>query len=178
MLVELGDQTPLRARMVGWPRRVRDAELVGAKSAWLKTRRLHDPILGEFAYDERLDWFETDLPWRGRKVRLSFGAVDEAAGSEALVQVHQLLDDQERVNRRIEDAMVAQMLPLWNENWRDENETPLAREAFLQAVQLESMTVDEDYVAFYFDDGGLFGHHTIEVSWQQDTDEWDVGLGG
>lgn len=66
--------------------------------------------------------------------------------------------------QRILDRMTADLLPMKNDAWRDEDEPLLTEEDFRNAVGDPDINVwEEETIMMIFSDGGLFGGHYIKV---------------
>jgi hypothetical protein len=66
--------------------------------------------------------------------------------------------------QRILDQLTADLLPMKNGEWRDEDEPLLNAADFRNAIGAPDINVwEEEAIMMYFDDGGLFGGHYIEV---------------
>ena len=178
LTVELEEGSEV-ARLVGYrfPRSAPD--LHAAKREWLANRRLKDPRFGTFAYNDTLRSFEGRTTWCGREVELSVAGSENEVAAEGLAVAHRLFDSAGEWDRRISDAILAELFALYNDNWRDPEAPRLSAEEFLARLRLEHIAVnDEELVHFYYEDGDLFLGHTVDVAlWLQD-DEIDVGISG
>lgn len=161
-----------------WRRR---GDLEAARRGWLAERQLTDPRFGRFAFDERILSFEGRAVWCGREVALSipYGEAPGGGEAEALQVAYRLFDAAEAWDARIRGAIAAELLALYNEGWRGSEEPPLKAAEFLSRISLEAISVGgPELVSFYFDDGGLFAGHTIDVGLWLDEDTIDVSLAG
>jgi hypothetical protein len=66
--------------------------------------------------------------------------------------------------QRILDRLTADLLPMYNDGWRDDEEPFVAAADFHGAIGDPEINVwEEETIMIYFSDGGLFGGHSIEV---------------
>ena len=144
---------------------VTDPELVREAERLQQPVTITLPDLGELTLDRRVGWFERDVLWCGRTVRLALDTDDQRDPSGSAATATVLLGDDENWDRRIREFAVAQLLELKNESWLDEGEPRVSAEQFLDRMRLESITTSIDgSFAFWHDDGDLFWGHAIEVS--------------
>jgi len=129
----------------------------------------HD-VLGVLRLDRRAGTWSGTVTWCGRPVSLDLecdSADDPGAAARHAVR---LLERPEEWQRQAEDRAAQRLLPLRNDHWRDGSEAPLAQDAFLARIVLESISVDEaGSISFWFDDGDLFLGHVIVVSGRVDA---------
>jgi hypothetical protein len=164
-----------RARLLGWLGPRRDPALDRALTAWRAAQELEDARFGRFTHDLRTGMLEAETPWLGDPVCLT---LDSEAGSDAPLRTAKaLFDDAAHWDARVREAIVADLLPLKNENWLDAGEAPLTAEAFLAPIRLSSIVVGaERFVQFYFYDGNLFWGHSIVVT--RDGDRLEAEIAG
>ncbi|MCU0493921.1 MAG: DUF2262 domain-containing protein, partial [Chloroflexaceae bacterium] len=140
-----------------------DAELNDYAQQLQQPVTLDDPLLGTFTLDRRVDWFSAEVVWDGQPVRLNLS--ESASAQAALQTAHALWQDQRVWAQRIREYAVEQLLELKNDSWLDDDEEELTALAFLERMQLESITVHSDGTFdFWHDDGDLFWGHTIQIS--------------
>jgi hypothetical protein len=66
--------------------------------------------------------------------------------------------------QQILDQLVADLLPMKNDGWRDANEPLISGADLLAALDAPDINVwEEESIMMLFADGGLFGGHYIEV---------------
>jgi hypothetical protein len=124
---------------------------------------LEDPQLGIFTLDRQVDWFTGQVDWAGQSIALNLS--ESAEAQAALKTAHALWQNQSEWHRRIQDFAVAQLLPLKNDSWLDEDDAELTAEEFQARMTLESITVKADgSFDFWHDDGDLFWGHSIQIS--------------
>lgn len=166
-----------RARLLAWRGPAPGDDLRNAKAAWLEGRQLDDPRFHRFRYDAQLDWFEADVEWLGQTVTLTL-TVSGQDHQPALDTAHRLFDDAEAWRDRVEAAIVATLLPLKNENWLDAGEVALTPDAFLARLRLKSITASDQSATFWYDDGGMFGGHSVETWVDLETNEMFAQISG
>ncbi len=80
---------------------------------------------------------------------------------------------------RPQDYAVAELLPLKNESWLDEDEKPITPEQFRSRMSLESLVFYPDGdVTFYHRDGDLFWGHCIQIGMNNRGDFHDADIPG
>ncbi len=68
-------------------------------------------------------------------------------------------------NREVTDFPVKELLELKNDTWRQDDETPLTKEDFIERMVLESITLNpHGSFDFWYSDGDMFWGHSIEVA--------------
>ena len=66
--------------------------------------------------------------------------------------------------QRLLDQLTDELLPMHNEDWSDDDDPVLDKDAFLAAIGAPDVNVwEDDSIMLYFSDGGLFGGHYIEL---------------
>ena len=122
---------------------------------------LKDEILGSFCLDRRSNWYQGSWCFGGRSCILTISRSGEG-DMEDLIRARNPL-------RRLQDQAekiltgVGNLTGLYNDQWRQDGE-PLGEEEFLERVTIESIVVESgDELVLYFDCGGLFLDHSIEV---------------
>jgi hypothetical protein len=144
-----------------------DAALREAKARLDRPVVLQDPVLGAMTLKRDLDWFTGHRRHAGLAYDVSVlqasGAEDRDADERHVRQAGTVVERFEAGMASIRDAIVRKMLPLYNETWR-KAWWRLSGERFSAKIQLTSAVIGTDgVVVLYFDDGGLFAGHTIEV---------------
>ncbi|WP_337177769.1 DUF2262 domain-containing protein [Paludisphaera sp.] len=131
----------------------------------LKTPVVHeDPDFGELVLDRATDWFKADVRWYRSTIELMVIRDESGSPELALATARALWSQPKAWTTRVKDLAVQQLLPLKNEDWLDEGESPLTPERFLRKLKLESIAVNPDgSFEFWFDDGNLFSGHMIQV---------------
>jgi hypothetical protein len=123
-----------------------------------------DERFGTLTLDRSVDLWEGKASWTGGAVDVQLSARSEDELTAALEVARALWNDQAGWSERIQAYAVAQLLPLKNDSWLDDDEEPLTPAQFRARMRLESITVepDGDFI-FWHNDGDLFCGHTIQV---------------
>jgi len=92
-------------------------------------------------------------------------------------------DDAAATLRRLDPGTLRRVvaedyLELYNGTWRQDDDEELDQDGFIARITPTGVDVDEDRVEIYFDDGDLFGGHTIIVSLDAELQVTDVKLAG
>jgi len=124
-----------------------------------------DDYFGEFTLDRAVNWFEAEVNWRSKPIRLSL-SMDDCENRDGLVNIAKSLwKSQTLWSRKITDFAIKELLSLKNESWLDEDEEELKPRDFERKMKLESITLYADgRFEFWHNDGDLFWGHSILVS--------------
>ncbi len=77
----------------------------------------------------------------------------------------------------IADSAANDLLDIFNSNWNEDK--PLTKAQFLSRIRLTDVSLGDDLITLYFDDGGLFLGHLIEVHVDGAKNEiWEAGIAG
>jgi hypothetical protein len=128
---------------------------------------IEDSELGRLVLDRSLYWFEGKRRFGGRSYRIS--VMQSGAGENRTRDLRDvergkaiILELEARHSATLA-AIAREMLPLYNDNWRDRRKR-LKPGPFLERIRLSDIVIHSDGAAtMYFKDGGLFLGHTIEV---------------
>lgn len=124
-----------------------------------------DPALGTFTLDRRANWFEANTAWGGRQVQLSLSMDDRVDREVQIERARKLWAELDAWFGRVIEFAIADLLPIKNRAWLDENQPPIDAGEFERAMRIESITIHSDgSVDFWFDDGDLFWGHAIMVA--------------
>ncbi|MEM9310001.1 MAG: DUF2262 domain-containing protein [Pseudomonadota bacterium] len=178
---EFRDLARLRAPLEATP----DPDLLAAADPILNPPAFVDLEFGEFTPDttdpeilvQRRDWL-------GRRVELMLDLGTEKNGvradpAEAIETLRAVWTELEAWDARIREAIAKEYYPLWLEEWRQESEPLLDREAFKRRFRLsESIVHAHGSFGFYYEDDDLFGGHAMAVNYDPQADELDVVMVG
>jgi hypothetical protein len=143
-------------------------------SAWLQAANaarqqpvvIRDEVLGKLVLERTYSWFSTKVKLRGRRCDLSIqqsGATEDPARDlRDIKRARMVIAHLDAKWPAIEKAIVREMLPLYNDNWRGERRVVNAKQ-FLARIRHGSIVVGPTRVTMYFNSGGLFYEHGIEV---------------
>lgn len=136
-----------------------------------KPPTFQDAELGELRYDLTLDWYEVVVQTR-------FGLVTVSLDCEEYASIDPLVTDLRAFCRKLDPVLekafaniVKIMVPLKNECWLNDNETPISADELLNAVQSEEISISlckGRLAEMFFNDGGFFGGHSIVVWHDED----------
>ncbi|MEE1672479.1 DUF2262 domain-containing protein [Agarivorans aestuarii] len=121
---------------------------------------------GDFILDKSVDWFEGNVSWVGKSIRVSV-SIDEDNGSPegGFKTIEALHRDASRWSKKITKYAVSELLELKNDIWLMEGQQELTAKNFVDSMQLESIAVYPDgEFEFWHNDGGLFWGHSILIS--------------
>ena len=135
-----------------------------------------DPTLGEL---RRIDDFShgRSVIVSGREVQL---VIDTGEGltPEALAQARNVVGAPEHFSQRARQLASESLHELKNETWSGDD-SPLTASQLAERLSLEACEIAADGLAtLYFDDGGLFGGHSVVVYVDANGDFVDAKLAG
>lgn len=138
-----------------------------------------DEFFGEFTLDRAVNWFEAEVDWRSKSIRLSL-SMDNCANRDGLVDMAKSLwKSQNLWSRRITDFAITELLPLKNESWLETGKKELTPRDFARKMKLESITLYPDgSFEFWHNDGDLFWGHSILVSGDLEKGPTDADIPG
>ncbi|MEM1359757.1 MAG: DUF2262 domain-containing protein [Bacteroidota bacterium] len=126
---------------------------------------IESDLFGNIEYSPEYDSYVAKVEWMGQAIDLECWFDEHRAIDSALVVAARLWQDQEKWQREIEDFLVADLLDLKNEEWRQAGEPPVGAPLFLSRIRLEVVSVGEvGEFCFWYDDRELFWGHSILVS--------------
>lgn len=123
---------------------------------------VQDERFGPLTLDRRLDRFDGQVAWNGKKVGLTIEAVGEGLCLDSLSVAKELFSNEESWGQRIDDYAVKM---LHGQTWlEEEDEIKLTREEFLSRMKLTDIGVSSDgSFDFWHEDGDLFWGHSIVI---------------
>ena len=107
--------------------------------------------------------FSTEVVYNHQKINLGLDA-DDATIEETLLLANRILENLEAYIKKAEDIIVKDFLKNYNENWSDaDNGYPeLNEQEFRNNLTVKAINfLSKDGVDIFFDENGLFGHHTL-----------------
>ena len=135
--------------------------------------------LGCFTLDRRAGWFEGDVRWGLRKVRLSLSPTDVSKPSNVIASAEKLWAQRKTLTRQACQVAAATLLEVKNGGWLDDGEQPMSEDQFMRKMKLESITIKEDgCFDFWFVDGNIFLGHSIEVRGDHKQGFFDASFHG
>ncbi len=122
---------------------------------------------GEFQLNKQIDWFEGEISYQGRKIRVN---LDKKENVETLQVIYKELDKFLESAGRYAARELLELGNDWCEDaWLDdapegEQYSPMTADDFVQRINLNSISIaeDESYTLWY-DDGDIFWGHAICV---------------
>lgn len=170
-----------------WPVPTNMIEVVGVTSdtelervrATLADRTIDAPPFGTLVFEMQFKWYKGEAIWRGSPVELMIAAGQAEDGEEALAAGRALFAEQDRWDSSVREVILTELLPLKNNTWREAGEAPLDAAAFIGRVTLNSIGVEEDgSFDFHFDDGDLFGGHSIVIAFDAECGKLSADIAG
>ena len=155
----------LSCQLIKFHGHVADADLEVLAADFLRELTLEDERLGTFVLDRDCGMYSGTIDWCGTPVELLLLTEKEATARKCLQTIHGMLKAKRNWKKRIEDFAVADLLPLKNENWREDDEPKVTAREFRQRMTLRTIAIfPKDRFEFSHEDGGLFDGHSILVA--------------
>lgn len=119
---------------------------------------------GDLVLDPDVDWFEATADWNGKALRVVFPVDEETLHESALISAQSLWSEQIKWKQVIEAYAIQSLLDIKNDTWLEDDEAELTADQFLSRIILETISIasDGDF-EFWYNDGDLFGGHSIVV---------------
>ncbi|MBI3853442.1 MAG: DUF2262 domain-containing protein [Verrucomicrobia bacterium] len=156
-----------------------DADLRRCALELQKPVTYRDERFGVFTLDRRVNWYEAEISWASKNIRLSLSTDESKEIKQSLALAQALWNSQRDWSERIAEYAVTKLLDLKNDTWLGEDEEELSREQFKSKMSLNSITVNPNgSFEFWYDDGDLFWGHSIRVSGTLSEGPNDAGIEG
>lgn len=169
---------PTPTRMIDYRTGRQDAELKQIYDSEV-ARTIDAPPFGLLKFEIRFDRFKGRANWRGTMVELTITGSNAELDEAALRTAQALFAGQDRWDALMRQAIVAELLPLKNDTWLEEDEAPLEAEEFLRRLTVSSVAVGGDgSFDFYFDDGDLFWGHAVIAAFDPESASFSVNIAG
>lgn len=138
---------------------------------------LDTTLFGKLELDRSLDLYEGPANWCGNEISLTLD--DGEMPDSALATAMALFSQQQHWQQQAISCATAELLPLKNDNWLEENQHPLSAEEFAGKLTLQSIVCyDDNDFTFYFSDGELFFGHYIMVNGDLNEGITDASIAG
>jgi hypothetical protein len=135
-----------------------------ARKAAAENPPIVDETIGAFSFDERLQWFYSEHPGGTRLANLCIRTADRERANTLLDVARALLSDLESIDRHCKQFAADRLLDLKNHRWREPGEVIVPEGRFIASISLESVSIDsQGAMTAYYQDGGMFGGHTIVI---------------
>jgi len=140
--------------------------LAAATDELAKPVHARSRLLGNLVFDREMGWFDG---MRG-KGEAAYEVLVMHSDPDNAQMVKKSLERGEKAVRHVEKALPAirqtiadELLDLYNDGWRREEQSPLSAMAFKRQLQLSSLQVASERVTLHFRCGELFCDHCVEV---------------
>ena len=141
-----------------------DAALSARAAALQVPVTIEHPRFGTLTHDRGLGRYNGRAKWQGRDIRLVLQALDDEQRDAAFAVADIFFRDQDLWAQRVVDRLLGEALPLKNDTWLQEGESPLTARSMLETIRLETIVLAGDgWFTFWYGDGDLFGGHSITV---------------
>ncbi len=159
--------------------KIDDAELRAIATDRQRPKELDHPFFGPMILNRSLGRYEGSRSLGSGSYELDIDCGRNCEDPQAALPntAEQQLRCAEASLRPVLDFATDDLLALYNDMWGGLGQQD--RAGFQQRVRLESISVGEGLVSLYFQDGGLFGGHTIHSVIDTRTNEvWEAGVEG
>jgi len=138
-----------------------------------------DETIGTLTFDERLQWFYTGHPGSAQLASLRIETADRGRANTLLDVARALLSDLDSIDRHCKQFAADRLLDLKNHGWRESGEVIVPESRFIASISLASVSIDSHgAITAYYQDGGMFGGHTIVIQLGVDHSPIDAELAG
>src|SRR5690242_7039883 len=122
-----------------------------------------DQTIGTLNFDERLQWFYVEHPGGTQLASLHIETADRGRANTLLDVARALLSDLDSIDRHCRQFAADRLLDLKNHEWRESGEV-IVESRFIASMSLESVSIhSQGGMTAYYQDGGMFGGHTIVI---------------
>jgi hypothetical protein len=139
----------------------------------------HDSVLGDLAYDQRLDEYQARFSGPNRVLEVCIVPDESASLAVPLARARTFVADAAANIRAAASFSCQALLRLKNDEWLQEDEVVLTPEQFVGKMRLQGIRFAPDGSAeYYFEDGDLFWGHCIVVRTDSAEKFLDADLAG
>jgi hypothetical protein len=148
-----------------------------------QTEMLHPPAEVTYAFgtmrrDPGYNYLRGAAEWGGGTIELSINAEFGGNAERQARALAAILADQPRWHADML-AIIDQQYDSWRDNWAQADELNLSRAQFVAHFRLETIAMmSPTMLSFWVSDGGLFGHHHIELQGDPEEGLKTFGLQG
>lgn len=131
---------------------------------------VHSDVFGEMALDKELMWYEAEMTWRRKPVPVHIHVNDEKDDiSEALAALEAFWNKKTQWDKKYRAFAAKKLLAAANEqqqNAADDDKPPKVYDAdsFAKALSVESVEIRNGKISVFYDDGGMFFGHAVQVT--------------
>jgi hypothetical protein len=138
-----------------------------------------DDSIGILTFDERLQSFYAEHPGGSELESLRIETADRGRASTLIDVARALLSDLDSIDRQCKKFAADRLLELKNHKWRESGEAIIPESRFVASISLESVSIDsQGAITAYYDDGDMFGGHSIVIGLGLDHAPIDAALAG
>ena len=122
-----------------------------------------DEELGDFELDKSINMFNKNIEWDNNNISISFENIDEEVNKKSVDIIRKIFASKKDIEKKLKDYISENLIEDAN-SWNDDDDKPnISKEDFSKLIALTSITIYEDIIIFYFDDGDIFWNHAIVV---------------
>jgi hypothetical protein len=119
---------------------------------------------GTLTFDRKRDEYEATVTWNASPITLILYAIEDVDVEAAIRTAEQLWEHQKQWNESVEAFAVEKLMNLKNSTWLEDDEETVTPEIFKSRISLRTITVSpKGFLGFWYNDGDLFGFHSIHV---------------
>ena len=117
----------------------------------------------DLSFDEDTGQFSSNVVWNGEATELNF-CMEESQLSHGKRTAQRLMQNQSKWQGKAENLAARKLRRLRNRDWRGDDEPSLSQGEFKSRLGLMSISIyPKNRFSFWYDDGGLFAGHIIEI---------------
>ena len=137
-----------------------------------------DEELGDFDLDKSINMFSKDMLWTDDNISILFENIDEELNQKSVDIIKKIFANKKDIDKKLKEYISENMLEDAN-SWNDDADKPhINKEEFSKLITLTSITICENIITFYFDDGDIFWGHTIVIDSDYDFNFTDSYIEG
>lgn len=158
-----------------------DPEMAAAATELRLPVQVTTSSFGTLHLDRRIDLFEGEIGYSGRRVGLSIPAMPGSGKMDdlALAVANQLWANLQTLDVKARGFAAGHLVDLKNENWLEEDEDEMPAVEFQRRISLTAFTVEaRGRISLYYDDGGIFFGHSINVYGNVSGEFLDASISG
>lgn len=153
-----------QAKIVRMLEPVDDREIAATADSLKKPVVVEDEQFGKLKFDRAAGWFTAQARWGRRRIEVNLVANRSTAHGKSLQHAKAIFAAHREWAPQLAER-IADLHSLWLESWREADDKRLTAKQFAAKIRVESVTVEQSGAfEFWFDDGDLFGGHSVVVS--------------
>lgn len=136
--------------------------------------------IGKFTLERSVSWFEGKCDWCGSQCNMCLVTDDEfgSTAENAEKFLLSIYEDVAAADDKYREFAADEMLECAND-WVDDEEDEISKEEFKKRLSIDAVIISpEGEITLYYNDGGMFGQHQIEITANINGDMISVDIAG